>query len=423
MMSLKQCLLTFATLICTWGALAAPLPEGTPESVGISSSRLERLTAALRKAVDKGDLPGVVVMLARQGKLVYAQSFGMQDKAQGIPMREDTLFRAYSMTKPVVSVAAMMLVEEGRLSLHEPVAKYIPEFKEMKIGVEATDPATGAATFTTVPAKRPITVQDLLRHTSGIPYGVFTPIRYHVQKLYKEANLFDATLTLEAFVRKVAQLPLCFEPGTAWEYGHSTDVLGRVVEVASGQSLDVFLRERIFAPLKMQDTAFHVPPEKQGRIAQPQIDPALGKPADLLDVTKAPAMFAGGHGLVSTAGDYLRFAQMLANGGELDGARILGPKTVAFMAADHVGEKINLGSFWIPGAGYGFGLGFGVRKDTGMSQWPGSIGEYNWGGYAGTVFWIDPKEQLVPVLMMQSPEQRLNTRLLFRNLVYQALIR
>lgn len=412
-----------ATCVAWLPALAAPLPEATPESVGISSERLERLTAVMQRAIDKGDLPGVVVMLARQGKLVYSKSFGMQDKAAAVPMKMDAIFRAYSMTKPMVSVAAMMLVEEGKLTLQEPISKYLPEFKDMKVGVETTDPTTGVMTFSTVPAKRPITVQDLLRHTSGIPYGVFTPMRFHVQKLYKEADLFNGTLTLDAFSKKVAQLPLAFEPGTAWEYGHSSDILGRVVEVASGQSLDVFLRERIFKPLKMDDTAFHVPPEKHGRIAQNQVDPAIGKPADMLDVTKPPAMHAGGHGTVTTAGDYLRFAQMLANGGELDGARILGPKMVAYMASDHVGDKINQGSAWLPGPGYGFGLGFAVRKDTGLSQWPSTVGEFNWGGYAGTAFWVDPKEQLVPVMMMQAPEQRVQYRILFRSLVYQALVK
>ncbi|MBM3396809.1 MAG: beta-lactamase family protein [Betaproteobacteria bacterium] len=412
-----------AALLATTVAMAAPLPEAKPEYVGISSERLMRLTRVMQAAVDKGEIPGAVVMLARQGRLVYNQSFGMQDKAKAIPMRNDAIFRAYSMTKPIVSVAAMMLVEDGRMTLHEPIAKYLPEFKDMKIGVEATDPATGAMTFSTVPAKKPITVQDLLRHTSGIPYGVFTPIRFQVQKQYKDANLLDPVLSLDAFSKQVAQLPLCFEPGTSWEYGHSSDILGRLVEVVSGEPLDVFMRERIFKPLKMVDTDFHVPPAKHHRIAQNQIDPALGKPADLLDVTRPPAMFAGGHGLVTTAGDYLRFAQMMANGGELEGARILGPKMVAYMASDHTGDKISQGSsFYIPGPGYGFGLGFAVRTATGHSQWPGTIGEYNWGGYAGTAFWIDPKEQLVPIFMMQAPEQRLQYRILFRDLVYQSLI-
>ncbi len=415
-------LILSAWLLCL-PAFAAPLPEATPESMGMSSERLERLTQIMQKAVDKGDLPGVVVMLARGGKLVYSKSFGMQDKSRSVPMHTDSIFRAYSMTKPIVSVAAMILVEEGKLTLQEPISKYLPEFKDMKVGVETTDPATGKMTFSTAPAKRPITVQDLLRHTSGMAYGMFTPVRYHVQNLYKEADLLAPTLSLDAFSKAVAKLPLCFEPGTAWEYGHSSDILGRVVEAASGQPLDVFLRERIFAPLNMPDTAFHVAAERHSRIAQPQIDPATGKAADLLDVRKPPAMFAGGHGLVSTAGDYLRFAQMLANGGELEGARILGPKTVAYMASDHVGDKISQGSFFIPGPGYGFGLGFGVRKDTGLSAWPGSVGEFNWGGYAGTAFWVDPKEQLVPVMMMQSPEQRVQYRILFRNLVYQALLK
>ncbi|HTO45627.1 MAG TPA: serine hydrolase domain-containing protein [Burkholderiales bacterium] len=417
----------FVTSVCITAILAAaglacgaPLPEAKPEDAGVSAQRLERLTAGMQRIVDSGELAGMVVLVARRGKLVYQKSFGLQDKARNVPMSMDSIFRVYSMTKPVVSVAAMILVEEGRLSLDEPISKYLPEFKDMKVGVESFDPATGAQLFYTLPAKRQITVQDLLRHTSGFTYGT-TP-KTQVQKLYGQAGLFSQKWTLDSFCKELAKLPLQYEPGTVWEYGHSSDVLGRVVEVASGQALDRFLAERIFKPLKMVDTAFDVPPAKQGRLAQPQLDPQTGKVAELIDVTQPATFFAGGHGLTSTAGDYLRFAQMLANGGELDGVRILGPRTIAFMASDHVlGSGIERGSNWIPGNGYGFGLGFAVRRETGQSTWPGSVGEFFWAGYAGTYFWIDPKEQLVPVYMSQEPNRRQHYRVIFRDLVYQSL--
>jgi CubicO group peptidase (beta-lactamase class C family) len=413
--------LTAALLAAAGLAWAGALPEAKPEDVGVSAPRLERLTQAMQRLVDNGELAGMVVLVARQGKLVYQKSFGMQDRAKAVPMGIDSIFRVYSMTKPVATVAAMILVEEGKLSLDEPVSKYLPEFKDMKVGVESFDPSTGAQLFYTVPAKRQITVQDLLRHTSGFTYGT-TP-KTQVQKLYGQAGVFSHKGTLETFCKELAKLPLQYEPGTVWEYGHSTDVLGRVVEVASGQPFDKFLAERIFKPLKMVDTAFDVPPAKRNRLAQPQVDPQTGKMAELIDVTQPATFFAGGHGLTSTASDYLRFAQMLANGGELEGVRILGPRTIAFMTSDHVlGSGIERGSNWIPGNGYGFGLGFAVRRETGESTWPGSVGEFFWGGYAGTYFWVDPREQLVPVYMSQEPNRRQHYRVIFRDLVYQALV-
>jgi CubicO group peptidase (beta-lactamase class C family) len=400
---------------------AAPLPEASPEEVGMSSERLGRLDAAMQKAVDSGELPGAVVLIARDGQLVYAKSFGWQDREKKIPMRNDSIFRLYSMTKPVVSVAALMLVEEGRLGLQEPVSKYIPEFKEMKVGVESTD-ADGKPSLKLVDAKRQITVQDLLRHTSGLTYGVLGTLNA-VKKMYKDAGIFSQKWVLADFAKALAKLPLQFQPGTTWEYSHSTDVLGRVVEVVSGQTLDVFLTGRIFEPLKMVDTAFQVPPEKQDRIAQPMPDVYTGKTPELIDVTQPATFFAGGHGLVSTAGDYLRFAQMLANGGELEGARILGPRTVEYMSSDHVNPQIDKGPAFLPGPGYGFGLGFATRIDRGQSEWPGSPGDYYWAGYAGTYFWIDPEEQLVPVLMTQEPLRRQTYRIQLRNLVYQSILK
>ena len=419
-----------AIILCAaalFGGIAPALSDGTlpsaaPEEVGLSAQRLDRMTAAMQRYVDNGELAGMVVMVARKGKLVYQHSFGMQDKAHGVPMALDSIFRLYSMTKPVVSVAAMMLVEEGRLSLDEPISKYLPEFKDMKVAIEGYDPATGAQTYHTVPAKRQITVQDLLRHTSGFTYGVLgAPTQ--VKKQYIAAEIFSQKWTLDTFTKALAQLPLVNEPGTVWEYSHSTDVLGAVVEKASGQKLNQFLSERIFKPLKMVDTDFYVPAAKHNRIAQSQVDPETGKAAELLDLTKPATFFAGGHGLVSTASDYLRFAQMLANGGELEGARILGPRTIAYMTTDHVlGSGIAKGPTYLPGNGYGFGLGFSVRKDLGQSEWPGSVGDFHWGGYAGTFFWVDPKEQLVPIYLSQEPNRRAHYRVVFRDLVYQSIL-
>jgi CubicO group peptidase (beta-lactamase class C family) len=409
------------TLLAVMPSHAAALPAGSPEEAGVSSQRLERLTHTMQRLVDSGELAGMVVMVARKGKLIYAKAFGAQNKAASVPMAEDSIFRIYSMTKPVVSVAAMMLVEEGRLSLEEPIAKYIPEFKDMKVAVESFDPATGAQIYYTVPAKRQITVQDLLRHTAGLTYGVLGQ-KTQVKTLYNQANIFSQKWTLESFCKELAKLPLQFEPGTVWEYSHATDVLGRVIEVASGQPLDQFLAERILKPLKMVDTAFYVPGDKHKRIAQPQVDPQTGKAAELLDLTQPQTFFAGGHGLVATAGDYVRFAQMLVNGGELDGVRILGSRTLAFMASDHVlGSGIARGPNWLPPQGYGFGLGFGVRKDVGQAEFPASVGTFYWGGYAGTYFWVDPKEQLVAVYMSQEPNRRAHYRTLLHDLVYQSL--
>jgi CubicO group peptidase (beta-lactamase class C family) len=422
---MRRALATLAVALSACAALAAwtaPLPEAKPEDVGMSTPRLERMTALLQRAVDSGDLAGAVVMIARKGKLVYQHAVGMQDKANSVQMAPDSIFRAYSMTKPVVSVAAMTLVEEGRLGLHEPISKYLPEFKSMTVAVESFDPATGANSFHTIPAKRQITVQDLLRHTSGLTYGVFLPKSTQLRKLYDEANLWTQP-NLDAFCKALAKIPLRYEPGTIWEYSHSTDVLGRVVEVASGQALDVFVAERVLKPLKMVDTTWYVPADKLTRFAQPA--PGTEKnwlPEALYDFTKPATLFPGGHGLVTTAADYLRFAQMLANGGELDGVRILSRVTVRYMATDHVlGSGIARGNF-LSGWGHGFGLGFGVRLEQGQSEWMGTPGEFFWGGYAGTFFFVDPKEQLVPVIMFQAPEHRQHYRVLFRDVVYQAIV-
>jgi CubicO group peptidase (beta-lactamase class C family) len=403
-------------------ARSAPLPEARPQEVGLSAERLDRVTGMVQTAVDTGEIPGAVVLIARDGKLVYQRAFGMQDAAKGVPMALDSIFRIYSMTKPITSVAAMMLVEEGRLGLHEPVSKYLPEWKQMAVGTEVFDPGTGATVLQLAPAKRQITVQDLLRHTSGLAYGVFLP-KTQIGRQYQEAKLL-AQPDLNTFCKTLAKLPLRNEPGAVWEYGHSTDVLGCVIQAAAKQPLDAFFAERIFKPLKMVDTGWHVPAEKMHRLAQPL--PGREKdwlPELMVDWSKPATLFMGGHGLVSTASDYLRFAQMLANGGALDGVRLLSPRTIAYMAADHtLAAGVGKGPNFLPGPGYGFGLGFGTRKEVGASEWPGSPGEYFWGGYAGTYFWIDPRERLVPVYMMQEVARRNHYRYLLRNVVYQAII-
>ena len=386
----------------------------------MSSARLERLTATLKAAVDSGELPGAVIMIARDGKLIYSQSLGWQNRREQIAMRADSIFRIYSMTKPIVSVAAMTLVEQGKLSLDEPVSKYIPAFAETKVGVETTDTA-GATVLKLVDPDRPITIQDLLRHTSGLTYQM-TGKPTEVKKRYIQANIFSQHWTLETFANAIAAMPLQYQPGTTWEYGHSTDVLARVVEVASGMPLDRYVKQAVLDPLQMNDTAFQVAPEKQGRIAEPIPDKYSGKTPSLIDVRNPVSFFAGGHGLTSTAGDYLRFCQMLLNGGELEGNRVLGPMTVRFMASNHLNESISEGSLYIPGPGYGFGLGFATRLDYGQSHWPGSVGEFYWAGYAGTYFWIDPEENLVVSYMSQEPVRRQHYRVLLRDLVYQSIL-
>lgn len=403
-------------------ALGAALPGGKPEDVGLSSARLEHLTNTLKKWVETKTLPGATVMISRKGKLVYNITVGTRDAAKNAALQEDAIFRWYSMTKPIVSVATMILVEEGKLALNEPISKYLPEFKDMKVATETFDAATGNQIYTTAPAKKQISVEDLMRHTSGLTYGEPLNVSTQVRRLYKEAGIWSQKWVLADFTKAIAKIPLMYEPGTAWEYGHSTDVLGRVVEVASGKTLDVFLKERIFDPLEMADTAFQVPQNKLDRLAQPQPDPVTGKTPELLDVSQPATFFAGGHGLVGTASDYLRFAQMLLDGGTFNGKRILGPRTVAYMASEHTHPGISKAGVFLPGPGYGFGLGFGVRLERGMSEWMGSVGDFYWGGYAGTYFWVDPKEQLTVVFMTQETTRRAMYRTLLRNIVYHAII-
>jgi len=348
------------------------------------------------------------------------------------PMSEDTVFRIYSMTKPLVSVAAMMLVEDGRIQLTDPVGKFLPGFDKMQVSV-ATKTAEGTS-YTTVPAERPMTVQDLLRHTSGLAYGEITqnaPVKEGLEKagVYRKDMDYEARgVTPSEEIEKLAAVPLAFQPGTTWHYSLSTDVLGRVVEAASGKRLNDFLQERLFGPLKMRDSGFSVPQTKMVRLAEPlDADRFSKQPNRLIDVSAPPKNDSGGAGGVSTAGDYLRFSQMMLNGGSLEGKRILSRTTVRLMTSDHLGTFINQpmqpGELLLGTKGYTFGLGFAVRQGDGVGGVPGSQGEFMWAGYAGTYFWVDPKEQLTAVLMTQAPSpQRAYFRKLVKQLVYQSIV-
>lgn len=415
---------------------AQGLPKASPESVGMSSERLKRLSTVLKAEIDQGNLPGTVMMVARKGRLVHSEALGVLDKATGRPMTVDAVFRIYSMTKPMASVAAMILVEEGRIVLTDPVSKYLPALKDLKVSVAATDPSTKQVAYAQVPQAREMTVQDLLRHTSGLAYGEITR-NAPVKDAYAAGGLFlpgqrdydSRTRTPQEQVEALARAPLAHQPGTTWEYSVSVDVLGRVVEAVAGERLGDFMEKRIFRPLKMNDTAFWITGDRLARLAQPHdVDKPSGQKITVIDVAAQPKNDSGGAGAVSTAPDYLRFAQMLLQGGRLDDARILSRSTVRLMASDHLGSRIATPT--PPGGlllgtpdGYTFGLGFLVRQDDGLAGVAGSKGEFMWAGYGGTFFWVDPKEELVAVFMSQAPSPvRSYYRRLVKNLTYQAIV-
>ena len=418
--SLVGCLiLAFSVASVSW---AADLPSATPEDLGFSSERLARIGPVIVGEIEKGQYPGAVLLVARKGKVVYFESIGQLDPATGTPMTKDAIFRLYSMTKPYTSVAAMMLMEEGRLRLTDPVSKYIPAFAKLEVSVASTDPYTGATRYSNVPLDRPVTIQDLLRHTSGFVYGAYTS-HPKVKELYAKEGVDWKDVTPAEQIERLAKVPLAHQPGTTFEYSLSVDVLGRVIEVISGMPLSRFIQERIFMPLGMTDSAFIVPPEKRDRLAQPfASDRATNTPINLLDVTVPQKNDAGGAGSVGTALDYARFLQMMINGGQLDGVRLLSRTTVAYMTADHLGDAKVSGATTLP-AGTGFGLGFAVRRETGRFEVTGSAGEYYWAGAAGTGFYVDPKEELICVWMTQGQPglARRYDRYLFKQMVYQAI--
>ncbi len=361
------------------------------------------------------------MMIQRNGKTAYFNSFGVRDPGTKEPMTPDTIFRIYSMSKPITTVAAMMLVEEGKLQLDDPLSKYIPAFANVKVGVEKKG-EDGVMGLELVPAKRPISIQDLMRHTSGLTYGFFG--EGMVKKAYVDADLNAGDADNAEFAERIAKLPLAYQPGTTWDYSQSTDILGRVIEVVSGKSLYQFEKERLLEPLGMKDTAFYVTdPAKKSLVAEPfPNDRTIGNNSVMGDPRITRRWESGGGGMVSTIGDYARFAQMMLNGGTLDGRRYLSPKTVAYMGSNHIapGSGVTPGPYYLPGPGFGFGLGFAVRTEAGVSAAEGSVGEMNWSGAGGTSFWLDPKENMFVVFMAQTVSQRGRIRVALKNVVYGA---
>jgi CubicO group peptidase (beta-lactamase class C family) len=377
--------------------------------VGLCPERTQRLMDVLRREVANGRLPGAVAMIARHGQIGLFEAVGQQVPGTGTPMKTDSIFRIYSMTKPVVSVAVMMLVERGQLLLSDPVSRWLPEYANQQV----------ATAHGLEPVRQAATVQDLLRHTAGLTYEFLGDSA--VQRQYGAVKIASRERTNAEFSQTLAGVPLQFQPGTVWAYSRATDVLGRLVEVVSGQGLGAFLQTEIFGPLGMVDTGFAVPPDQHHRIAEPFAhDPDGGVPMKVLEPRQVPAMEGGGGGLMSTAMDYTRFLQCLRNRGELDGVRLLGPHTVDYMTADHLGGIPANGTLLPPG--HGFGLGFAVRTHLGLSPVPGSVGLYYWGGIAGTTFFVDPALDMYAMLMVQAPNQRDYYRPLFRDLVYAALV-
>jgi len=395
----------------------APFPISEPHALGLLPGRLERIGPALYAEIAAGALPGAVLAIARHGRLGYYEAFGHLDAAAQTPMTRDAIFSIASMTKPLVSVGALMLCEEGRLMVNEPVGKYVPQLARMQVAAPQCD---GAAT---VAQTRAMTIEDLMRHTAGLSYGRGATA-LHARYPFS-SDVAAGTWVGREFLEQLAALPLHYQPGSAWEYGFGFDVLGLAIEAVTGMPLSRYLDERLFAPLGMRDTAFTVPPEKTGRYAKAlPIDPVTREPQTLRDGTQPHKFDCGGGCAVSTAGDYLRFAQMLLNGGELDGVRVLGRKTVEYMTSDHIGPEVDTTKLRdYPNInGYGFGLGVAVRRAAGMGGMLSSPGEFHWAGSTGTYFWVDPAEALVVVFMAHAPGAiRYYHRQLLHALVLQAL--
>ncbi len=401
-------------------ALAQGLGYAEPEEVGFSQERLHRITDTLKADVANNVIPGATLLIARHGKIVYFETLGFLDPDKKMPMVDDAIFRIYSMSKPITSVAAMILFERGKLFLGDPIAKYLPQFKGVKVLVPNKNPndvGTGGPGHLVAPNRAP-TVQDLLRHTAGLTYGFWSD---PVAKMYVAAGLFGGDYDNAEFVSRIARLPLAFQPGTVWNYSNGSDVLGRVVEIVSGQSLYQFEKQNILDPLGMTDTGFCTNPANKGRVAEGLVTDNKVFNFPLFDPTVCGKWEAGGQGMESTTIDYARFLQMMLNGGILDGHRILSPETVALMTHDHLGKIGPSTNLYLPGPGTGFGLGFAVRRSEGEATIAGSVGNYFWAGAAGTVFWNDPKEQMLVVFMIQAPKQDFHYQTLLPNMVYAAL--
>ncbi len=399
-------------------AAANELPRADPASVGLDPKQLDVITALLKKDVTDHVLPGAVLVIVRHGKVAYEQAVGFRDPQAKAPMVVDDIFRIYSMSKPITVVAALNLVEAGKLQLDDPISKYLPAFKTMQVGVPDSAAPDG---MRLIPAERPITVQDLMRHSSGLTYGFFgdTPVK----KAYRRAHLEADDPDLGTFVDRLAKQPLGYQPGTTWDYSYAIDVVGRIVEIVSGQPLYDYEKANVLDPLGMTDTGFGVADTaRQDRIAEPFADDRnIGVDVDFSDPRHPVRMQSGGGGMVATARDYARFMQAMLAGGSLDGQRIIGPATERYMTSDQLGS-VKPGPYYLPGAGYGFGLGVAVRQAAGVAPFPGSAGDWYWGGAGGTYMWADPVKDMVVVFMMQSPKQRLHYRSLVRDLVNAALM-
>jgi CubicO group peptidase (beta-lactamase class C family) len=415
-----------ATALCLLASGAAladdPLPRAKPEEVGLSGERLARIGETLKADIEAGRIPGAVIAIVRHGKLVALDAYGWRDKAAGVAMTTDTIFNIASMTKPMTTVGALMLYERGKILIDDPVAKYFPKFASMRVAMRDA----GEPTAETVPANRPITIQDLMRHTSGLIYGGRGNTVVH--KMYP-AGSGDAAREYDgaAFMDKLASLPLLYQPATVWDYGFGLDVLGLTIEKISGQSLGQYLQANLFAPLGMTDTGFSISADKAARYAKPlTTDPDTGKPQARSPELTQPLKFeCGGGCAASTASDYLRFAMMLMNGGRSGEARLLGPRTVAYMLSDQLGPNIKnlVGNADPTRADYGFGLGLAVRATPGVVRMMGSVGQFSWPGASGTDWWVDAKEELAVVYMAAAPGPiRWHYRQKINALVYQAII-
>lgn len=423
MTGLRVLATSFCILACGAAFAEEPLPRAKPEEVGLSSERLARIGETLKADIAAGRVPGAVIAIARRGKLVAFDAYGWRDKASGVPMTTDTIFNIASMTKPMTTVGALMLYEQGKILMNDPLAKYFPKFSAMRVAVRDV---AGEPTTETVSANRPITIQDLMRHTSGLIYGGRGNTLVH--KMYP-AGSSDAAREYDgaAFMDKLASLPLLYQPATVWDYGFGLDVLGLTIETITKQSLGQYLQANLFAPLGMTDTGFSVSGEKATRYAKPlPNDPDTGKPQARTPELTQPLKFeCGGGCAASTASDYLRFAMMLMNGGHTGEARLLGPRTVAYMLSDQLGPNIKnlVGNADPTRADYGFGLGLAVRTTPGVVRMMGSVGQFSWPGASGTDWWADPKEELAVVYMSAAPGPiRWHYRQKINALVYQAII-
>jgi CubicO group peptidase (beta-lactamase class C family) len=416
-----------AATLCLLASGAAfaddPLPRAKPEEVGLSSERLARIGETLKADIEAGRIPGAVIAIARRGRLIVLDAYGWRDKAAGVAMTTDTIFNIASMTKPMTTVGALMLYERGNILIDDPLAKYFPKFANPRVAVHD---ATGEPTAETVPANRPITIQDLMRHTSGLIYGGRGNTLVH--KMYP-AGSSDSARDYDgaAFLDKLSALPLLYQPATVWDYGFGLDVLGLTIEKIANQTLGQYLQANLFAPLGMIDTGFSVSPDKAARYAKPlPTDPDTGKPqARSPELTQSLKFECGGGCAASTASDYLRFAMMLMNGGRAGEARLLGPRTVAYMLSDQLGANIKnlVGNADPTRADYGFGLGLAVRTTPGVVKMMGSVGQFSWPGASGTDWWVDPKEELAVVYMSAAPGPiRWHYRQKINALVYQAIL-